>query len=125
MPTELAVRHTTKPSVHWLIVSLVSSMAAPRIASRTARISPGGPLSNSRLDNLRLWDVYRNADYECFIVPHPIEDFPAVWQRHGMPADYRAALRTTRTIPPLAPLPRSEDFGWEPALPSPPIPQVD
>jgi hypothetical protein len=61
------------------------------------------------------------------MVPHPIEDFPEVLRRNGMPPDYLNALRMTSRVAPLLPLPGSELFGLGPshALGAPSLEQSD
>jgi hypothetical protein len=94
MPIGLVVGPTTRLSALSPTGSSVSSMAASLIASRTARISPGGPLSNSRLDNLRLWDVYRNpvtelAGTEAQLEQEPLDDADAA---ERLPAEIEPAI---------------------------------
>lgn len=54
-----AERPTTKRSALWPTGLLASSTAVSLIINPTAKMSPGRASSNSPLDNLGLWDVYR------------------------------------------------------------------
>jgi hypothetical protein len=74
---------------------------------------------------LHLSEISATREYECFTVPHDFEDFASVWRRNGMPADQRAAFEATRSLPLLEPLPGSEEFGWEQALPAPSVLPAD